>query len=788
VLINTIKSYISHVFLFLGVSCCAAVYAAGATGPASQIAISGGDDQTELVGTTLPTPLTVLVTDSNGKPVSGAKIDWKVSGAGSLSAKSTTTNSSGIASSTLTLSVTSGNNKVIATIAATGAAVVFGETGSPGKAVTIGLSSGNNQTGVVGATLPKSLAVICKDKYGNGASHTEIVWTVVSGGASFAYDLSTTSGGIATRPLTLGTVPGVAKATAAIDGTNTSYTFTETGVSGPVYTIKIISGNDQSGNAKTTLKWPLVLEAVDSFGNAKSGEVINWSSQGDVLAAASTTTNAAGLATNTLTLGTSFGLHRIWTGIPGTSIVKHFLAVEGADSIVTVQASTDPSPNPYALKPYFLGLSYQKTMITEPYFSADNTALVTLFNKLGPGVLRIVAERPFDPIIWEPSGPGLVYGTVSKPDIARLAAFLKAVNWKVLYGVALAQNTAASAASEAAVAAQEFGSNLLGFEIGNEPDNYSNAVYGNPPEAQVPGYTFQDYISTTPVYSSSGALLPSWPAFANAIEAAVPNAPLTGPTGGFGLAEEFSASNQASRVSLLTRHYYLPGTASPTLTALFTPDPRMALQFPKLAEYAAADKIPGGYRISECNTFSNFAPGVTDSFAAALWTIDFLFSNAVYKSSGVNFESGGYGPGDFSPIFDNGTDVLGVGPDYYGLLAYSMLVKGGTMMNLQIAPSPTTFTAYAVLEADGSTDVIMNNKDPNDSVTVGLTPPNPVSRATSYLMTAPSLTATTGFQLGGSPIDPQGAWEPTSNPVWPIVDGSAVVTVPPASAQIVHIE
>jgi hypothetical protein len=423
-------------------------------------------------------------------------------------------------------------------------------------------------------------------------------------------------------------------------------------------------------------------------------------------------------------------------------------------------------------------------------FNTQDTALIALFNKLGPGVIRFLGEQALVPVIWDPNGRGLQYGTVSTADIARLAAFLKVVNWKVLYGLDLVNGTAEEAASEAAVAQEEFGDSLLGFEIGNEPDNYANAtIYGNPPTAQIADYSWADYISINPVYSSSGALLPSWPAYASAIQAAAPGAPLTGPGGGYNWVMNFAGSDQASRVSLLTRHYYAtyPGE-SPTMTELLTQDRRVPKQFPAQAQAVEAAGISGGYRTAECNSVSGIVPGLGDGFGAALWTIDFLFENAIYQSTGVNFHGGGSGPGSFSPLQDNLMNVTAIGPDYYGMFAYAMLVHGGTMLSTQVTPAVGNFSAYAVAEPDGSTDLILSNKDPNNSTTVAVTPQNTISQASSLLMTAPSLTSTSGFELGGSPINIDGSWTPSSNPVLPLVGNAAVVTVPAGSAQIVHLQ
>jgi hypothetical protein len=119
---------------------------------------------------------------------------------------------------------------------------------------------------------------------------------------------------------------------------------------------------------------------------------------------------------------------------------------------------------------------------------------------------------------------------------------------------------------------------------------------------------------------------------------------------------------------------------------------------------------------------------------------------------------------------------------------YAMLGQGGKLMTMQIDPEPSTFSAYAVQETDGSMYAVLNNKDPNNTFSVGIQRPGTILRATSLLMTASSLTATTGFTLGGSPINSNGSWTAASTTNLPIIENSAIVTVPAGSAEIVHLQ
>ena len=67
---------------------------------AAHLSVAGGDHQSAVAGATLPTPLSVLVTDSSGQPVAGVAVQFHVdSGGGSLAATTATTAANGIATS-----------------------------------------------------------------------------------------------------------------------------------------------------------------------------------------------------------------------------------------------------------------------------------------------------------------------------------------------------------------------------------------------------------------------------------------------------------------------------------------------------------------------------------------------------------------------------------------------------------------------------------------------------------------------------------------------------------------
>ena len=93
----------------------------GGTGPASGPVVSkadpSGDDQAGRSGTVLPAPLRVIITDG-GKPVPGTAVTWQVvSGGGSVSPATDSSDASGIATSTVTLGASPGEMKLRANAA-----------------------------------------------------------------------------------------------------------------------------------------------------------------------------------------------------------------------------------------------------------------------------------------------------------------------------------------------------------------------------------------------------------------------------------------------------------------------------------------------------------------------------------------------------------------------------------------------------------------------------------------------------------------------------------------------
>ena len=122
-----------------------AAFTETATAPVKTLAVNGGNNQTGVEGSTLPTALTVLAT-SNGTKVSGLSVTFNDAKAGgTFNPTKAVTNSSGIASTTYTLPSTA--KTVTITAGSVGyTSATFTETSTTsGKVLTV--TGGSNQTG-----------------------------------------------------------------------------------------------------------------------------------------------------------------------------------------------------------------------------------------------------------------------------------------------------------------------------------------------------------------------------------------------------------------------------------------------------------------------------------------------------------------------------------------------------------------------------------------------------------------------------------------------------------------
>lgn len=240
------------------------------------LAANGGNNQSGQMGTTLPTPLTVLAT-INGNPASGVSVNMSDGGAGgTFGSQTIITASNGTASTTYTLPSTA--KTVTITASSTGySSATFTET-SAAIVSSITVVSGQKQSGTVGTTLPLPLVVKAKNSAGAGVAGIPITFADGSTGTFSPNPATTGSNGQATTNYTLPTVARSLTVTATYGSVKTS--MTEHALAGAPANLSIVSGNNQSANPNTLLPNKLVVKVVDQFRNPVSGVTVTFTDNG----------------------------------------------------------------------------------------------------------------------------------------------------------------------------------------------------------------------------------------------------------------------------------------------------------------------------------------------------------------------------------------------------------------------------------------------------------------------------------------------------------------------------
>jgi len=145
-----------------------------------------------------PAP-SILVKDQNGAPMAGATVNLLVlSGGGTVSGATVTTDASGVATAAWTLGTTVGNN-ALNMWAGTVTAITFTATATAGAAASLTKSAGDNQAGTAGLAVPVAPSVVVKDANGNVKADVVVTFAVATGGGSVTGGTATSNAlGIAT--------------------------------------------------------------------------------------------------------------------------------------------------------------------------------------------------------------------------------------------------------------------------------------------------------------------------------------------------------------------------------------------------------------------------------------------------------------------------------------------------------------------------------------------------------------------------------------------------------------
>jgi hypothetical protein len=384
----------------------------------------------------------------------------------------------------------------------------------------------------------------------------------------------------------------------------------------------------------------------------------------------------------------------------------------------------------------------------------------------GPLILRIGGDSA-DHTRWLPPRSADLPPWVlrqSPATLARLARLVRGSDLRLILDLNVATGSARGAlALVRAADAKLTGRRIVGFEIGNEPDVLDRSFF-------VGALANRDPLIELGEPQAVGSYVRSFARYGRVLRRVRPAPSLIG----LALAnpvrhrEWISALLAAPHPGLraLSAHFY-PFSACaptnspsyPTITRILseTTSPGWARRIAAAAR--AAHRARLAFRMTELNSVAcGGVPGVSNTFATALWAPDALFGLLRAGVSSVNVHVRAY---PVNAAFVISRRRLEPRPLLYGLILFARtLGSGATVVPLRSDAQPgENVTAWAVRIRPNLLHVLVLDKDPR-AVDVRLHVPRGGPASVQRLL-APAVTATRGVTLAGRHLGPNGRWRGT---------------------------
>lgn len=419
-----------------------------------------------------------------------------------------------------------------------------------------------------------------------------------------------------------------------------------------------------------------------------------------------------------------------------------------------VSVTLDPQHPGAEIPADFVGLSFEMQRVLPDasgnyFFNAGNRQLIATFKTLGIKNLRVggnTADRPSLPV-------------PDKKAVDQLFGFAQAAGVKVIFTLRLNHGSPPAAADMANYILRHYARQLDCFAIGNEPNVFS---------------------------TNYDAYFAEWKRYAAEITAPSnsPGAKFCGPGVSPGH-EKWSAQFArdlagSGRLKFISQHDYPAGDARRVKDPAAARDkilsPAMDAHYAKFAARfvpaVLSSSLP--YRFEEANSFyDGGALDVSDTFAAALWALNYQWWWAAHGMSGINFHTGDKvaARDENQPCryatFWTAPDGYNVHPIGYAEKLFS-LGSRGRMIPAKVASASATnlnFAAYAVLGDDKNIYVTLINSSHGATATncsVQISAQGMEGRAQGEVirLTAPGgdVSAKTGVTLGGAEISDDATW------------------------------
>jgi len=440
---------------------------------------------------------------------------------------------------------------------------------------------------------------------------------------------------------------------------------------------------------------------------------------------------------------------------------------------------------PLVVPPSFLGISTEYYSI--PVLAAHLTSLKRVFSMIvqnGPVVLRIGGDSA-DVAIPASSQAAPTWEIELTPSfLAQTSAIVKALHVQLILDLNTVTATPTQVAAWAKIAEQALPpGSIAGFEIGNEPDIYDPLTFTN-----------MGVLGPIPPRLTAATYAADFRSYDAALDKVLPKAPvlapaLSEPQKNIGWIKTLLAGAHAGLTAVTVHRYPLNacvhfGPLAPTVAGLLTETVTAGEAATVKPAIAAAARSHVPVRLTEINSVTcGGKPGVSDTFATALWAPDALmeYISTGVSSADVHVRTDAVN-GAYSFTKSGG---LIARPLLYGLVAFARTL--GT--NPEILPAHVTVSGaidlkhWVVLDGNRLRVLLINKsgRTLNARLSLPVTGPVLVQRLLDR-----AATETTGQTLAGQALGAAGQWTGSliQTKVAP-TGGTYAVSVPGTSAAIV---
>jgi hypothetical protein len=409
----------------------------------------------------------------------------------------------------------------------------------------------------------------------------------------------------------------------------------------------------------------------------------------------------------------------------------------------------------------FVGFSVENSDFEYGYFTASNTTLIGMLQRIGAnGVLRIGGNTQ-DVAVTAPS--------VTTTNMGALAGFISAVGpgWTTIWGLDGLLNNASVAATQASTIATALGVNNVVFQFTNEPVDSSNF--------------------TTSTFASM------WNAYYTAVTSAVPGVKLAAWDD-----QNFTSTPTViptltpgmAGMTMITQHWYGDAAKGVNITASQL-----------ISQIAGANTNPFSVSLYQNNQWAGTIPqrltesnshahggqsGLSDTLAASAWYLNEAISFASHGWVGIDTHSVMNGTNPvvawYNPLKLQPDSGWGPGPIFYGQYLFSRIEGQTTAL---VAITGGGVNALSTVGTNGNANIVVVNNNVYSPTTV--TPSQSGAWTTAHVLLVQDSDgagcASAAPLVGGQPIQEGGVW--TGAP-YTISNGQSV-TLPPCGAALISI-